>query len=145
MDKNKFLIELSESSQTHFGRMEFATQSFPQKVFSAIWSLESEVNNGGFQQFFLNSDAEVTEFLTLALKTVGAKHTAEICYRAIEIAFPMGIPSNTNEIASISMNFDSKQLSDLEEVDHDFYGYSDDLTELLFAFVISHKDAFGIS
>jgi hypothetical protein len=125
--------------------MEFAMQSFPQKVFSAIWSLESDVNNGGFQQFFLNSDAEIAAFMTPALEAVGAKHTAEIWYRVIEIAFPKGLPSNTNEITSISENFDGVQISDLEQIDQAFYSRSDDLTELLFEFVISHKGDFGIT
>jgi hypothetical protein len=47
MDKNKFLIDLSESDQTDFGRVDFASQSDPQRTFSAIWELESQVNNGG--------------------------------------------------------------------------------------------------
>lgn len=39
MDKNHFLINLSESKRTDFGRVDFAAQSEAQKVFSAIWSL----------------------------------------------------------------------------------------------------------
>jgi hypothetical protein len=53
MNKNQILINLSESKQTGFGKQEFAEQSFPQKVFSAIWAVESEVNNGGFSQYLL--------------------------------------------------------------------------------------------
>jgi uncharacterized protein DUF4375 len=52
VDKNAFLIQLSESDRTMFGKEDFATQSVPQKVFSAIWAVESEVNNGGFSQYF---------------------------------------------------------------------------------------------
>jgi hypothetical protein len=36
MTKNQILIHLSESENTKFGKEEFARQSFPQKVFSAI-------------------------------------------------------------------------------------------------------------
>jgi hypothetical protein len=53
MTKNQILIRLSESKQTKFGKEEFGRQSMPQKVFSAIWAVESEVNNGGFSQYFL--------------------------------------------------------------------------------------------
>jgi len=52
MNKNSFLIQLSESPRTDFGRVAFAEQSEPQKVFSSIWALESQVNNGGFLQYF---------------------------------------------------------------------------------------------
>ena len=34
------------------GKEEFAQQSLPQKVFSAIWEVESEVNNGGHSEEF---------------------------------------------------------------------------------------------
>jgi len=47
MDKNGFLIGLSGSDKTSFGRIAFSDQSTPQKVFSAIWDVEGEVNNGG--------------------------------------------------------------------------------------------------
>ena len=48
MNKNDILINLSESENTRFGNEDFALQTLPQKVFSAIWAVESEVNNGGF-------------------------------------------------------------------------------------------------
>jgi hypothetical protein len=39
LDKNAFLISLSESDRTDFGRVDFAIQSQRQKVFSAVWGL----------------------------------------------------------------------------------------------------------
>jgi Domain of unknown function (DUF4375) len=62
MTKNHILIRLSESDKTEFGKQDFARQSLPQKVFSAIWALESELNNGGFSQYFLNSTGDSTPF-----------------------------------------------------------------------------------
>jgi hypothetical protein len=50
-EKNSILIQLAASYRTAYGREEpFAKQTLPQKVFSAIWVLEAEVNNGGFSQ-----------------------------------------------------------------------------------------------
>jgi len=43
MNKNEILSELSESKQTKFGKEDFDAQSLPQKIFSSIWALESEV------------------------------------------------------------------------------------------------------
>jgi hypothetical protein len=48
VNKNEILINLSGSATTKIGKEEFEQQSLPQKVFSAIWEVESEVNNGGF-------------------------------------------------------------------------------------------------
>lgn len=92
MNKNRILINLSESKKTSFGKVEFAEQSIPQKVFSTIWALESEVNNGGFSQYFLNSSSETASFVVEALEVIGAPKTASICNRAIATAFPNGLP-----------------------------------------------------
>jgi hypothetical protein len=66
--KNQILIRLSQSPQTKFGKEDFATQTVPQKVFSALWDVESEVNNGGFSQYFVNSSAESAHFVADALR-----------------------------------------------------------------------------
>src|SRR5258708_4119290 len=90
MTNNEILIGLSESEMTKFGKEDFALQSFPQKIFSGVWTVESEVNNGGFAQYFLNSSAETAAFVGEALDTIGAPKTADICRRAINHAFPDG-------------------------------------------------------
>jgi Domain of unknown function (DUF4375) len=63
VNKNSILIKLSESKRTKFGKEDFGTQSVPQKVFSSIWAVESEVNNGGFSQYFRNSSSETAPFV----------------------------------------------------------------------------------
>lgn len=72
MDKNSVLANLSESDKTRFGKESFASQSTPQKVFSAVWDVESEVNNGDFSQYFFNRSAESACFAVEALQTIGA-------------------------------------------------------------------------
>src|SRR4029077_12603921 len=105
MNKNEILTDLSESEMTRFGKGEFAQQSLPQKVFSAIWAVESEVNNGGFSQYFFNSSGESASFVVEALETVGAPKTADICKRAIAAAFPSGLPQSAEEIRSAATDF----------------------------------------
>src|SRR6266480_2122618 len=100
--KNHILINLSSSDKTSFGKEEFVRQSLPQKVFSAIWAVESEVNNGGFSQYFVNSSAESASFVVEALETVGAPETASICNRAIVTAFPGGLPTTVEAIRSVA-------------------------------------------
>jgi hypothetical protein len=89
--KNHILISLSSSEKTSFGKQVFACQSDPQKVFSAIWAVESDVNNGGFREYFLNSP-ESASFVVEALERIGAPKTAAICKRAIDTAFIDGLP-----------------------------------------------------
>ena len=68
--KNNILISLSESDKTQFGKQDFESQSTPQRVFSSIWALEAEVNNGGFSQYFLNDSCETAAFVAEALETI---------------------------------------------------------------------------
>jgi len=143
MDKNGILIDLSGSEKTSFGKADFVTQTRPQKVFSAIWVVESEVNNGGFSQYFQNSSCESAGFVVEALGTVGAPKTAEICRRAIADAFPDGLPADAEEISSAANDFSEEIEEKLGELDAEFYQYPHSLTELLFAFVSKHPDEFG--
>ena len=143
MNKNRILIDLSESKQTGFGKQEFAEQSLPQKVFSAIWAVESEVNNGGFSQYFINSSAESASFVVEALETIGAPKTASICSRAIATAFPTGLPATVEVIRSIAADFPDEILEKLETLDQEFFAYPHNLTDLLFAYVSRHPEEFG--
>jgi hypothetical protein len=143
MTKNHILIGLSESDRTKFGKDNFSDQSAPQKIFSAIWAVEAEVNNGGFSQYFLNSSAETAGFVVEALETIGAPQTADICKRAIVAAFPSGLPSTTENIQSAAADFSDETLERLEPLDQDFFSYPHDLTDLLFAYVAARPEEFG--
>ena len=143
MDKNGILITLSESDQTKFGKEDFSAQSIPQKVFSSIWAVESEVNNGGFSQYFANSSNETAGFVAEALETIGAPKTADICRRAIAAAFPAGLPPTSEAISSAASEFSDEQEDELSDLDDEFFQYPHNLTELLFAYVSKHPDEFG--
>jgi hypothetical protein len=143
MNKNGILTSLSVSDKTQFGKVSFAAQSQPQKVFSAIWELEAEVNNGGFSQYFLNDSAESAAFVVEALVTIGAPKTADICKRAIAAAFPSGLPLEAELIQSAAADFSDKVLEKLEPLDEEFFAYPHNLTDALFAFVAKHPQEFG--
>jgi hypothetical protein len=143
MDKNSILISLSESEKTKFGKEDFARQSRPQKVFSAIWAVESEVNNGGFSQYFLNASAETAPFVVEALNAIGAPKTADICRRATATAFPSGLPRTVEQVQAAASDFSDEILEKLEPLDQEFFSYPHNLTELLFAYVSEHPEEFG--
>jgi hypothetical protein len=142
MTKNEILIALSASDRTKFGKEEFALQSFPQKVFSSIWEVESELNNGGFSQYFYNNIGDAA-FVAEALDAIGAPKTAEICRRAIETAFPHGLPSTPEGISSIAAGFSDETLARMDRLDTEFFAYPHDLTSLLYAYVSRHPEEFG--
>ena len=128
MDKNSYLIDLSESDDTDFGRVDFSEQSHEQRVFSAIWGLESQVNSGGFIQFFNNEEPDLVAFAPAALRLIGAVNCAEIVGSAVAVA----------------QNRDAREVADhLERLEEQFYSYPDNLTDLLFSYVAAHPQAFG--
>jgi hypothetical protein len=143
MDKNQTLITLSESDRTAFGKQDFAEQSIPQKVFSAIWAVESEVNNGGFSQYFQNSSSETAGFVADALDLIDAPRTAGICRRAVTVAFPNGLPSSPDEISSAATDLAPDVEEALSALDQEFFAYPHNLTDLLYAYVSAHPDDFG--
>jgi hypothetical protein len=143
MDMNGILIVLSQSDRTEVGKDNFGTQSVPQKVFSSIWAIESEVNNGGFAQYLLNSSCETAGFVVEALETVGATSAADISRRAIAAAFPAGLPSHAEEIRSVASEFSDEIEEKLGALDQEFFQYPDNLTKSLFAYVSKHPEEFG--
>jgi len=143
LDKNGILIALSQSDRTAIGRNNVVTQSGPQKVFSSIWALEAEVNNGGFSQYFFNDSRETAGFVVEALESVSARQAAEICRKAIDTAFPAGLPSDLAVICSMAADFSEETEAKLNELDGQFDMYPDNLTELLYAYVAAHPEEFG--
>src|SRR5207244_540104 len=114
MNKNSILIDLSESDKAKFGKEDFATQPIAQKVFSALWAVESEVNNGGFSQYLLNASCETSPFVVEALQTIGAPQTADICRRAIGAVFPAGLPPTPEAVSLAAAGLSDETLEQLE-------------------------------
>ena len=143
VDKNAFLIELSASDRSDFGRRDFVYQNPTQKVFSTVWTLEAEVNNGGFHQYFFNSGGDTANFASTALQQIGALKCAAIVERALRIVSTSPLPVDWEERQTLLDDLGDELLDRLEPLDAEFYAYPDDLTSLLFEFVRKHPEEFG--
>lgn len=91
-DPEKFLISLSERlwPVANEGLQDLSP---PEQTFILVWELEAEVNNGGFHQFFFNSDGDRAVLTPAALRQIGAEHTASIVERA-NAMFPGAPPTD---------------------------------------------------
>jgi len=143
MNKNKYLIDLSESERTEFGRVNFPEQSEPQRVFSSIWELESHVNTGGFDSYFRYVEPASIAFAPTALRTIGAKACSEVVLQAASHVFGSQAPASQDEIEQQLDALSPDAQQQLYAFDQAFMDYPDNLTELLFAYVTSHSDVFG--
>ena len=139
--KSLYLIQLSESSRTEFGTIDFGQQGYEQKVFSAIWELESLVNNGGFQGYFGNG-AVSASFATTALRAIEAHQCAAMLEEALALV-SASLPNEFEERWEAIHSLPEPVATQFEALDTRFFAYPDDLTELLFAFVSRHPEVFG--
>jgi len=96
MDKNTYLIGLAESPQARFWRLDFQDLTPAEQVFRAIWELEGQVNNGGFEQYFTNCSGDLAWFAPTALEKIRASKMAVIVQHACAV-FPNGCPADSAE------------------------------------------------
>ena len=111
-----------------------------QRVLYITQSLEGEVNNGGFSQFFFNSSGDFANEVVSAFEKIGATKTAEICKTAVSI-YGESVPLDRDERESLLIDNDEVDEI-LNDCDNAFFEYEDDLTALNYQFIINNKDSF---
>lgn len=115
-----------------------------QRVFYITQNLEMEVNNGGFSQFYCNTDGMFVNELVESFEKIGAIKTAEICKKAVSIFGD--VPVDMDKINDI-LNIDDEKIEEknstiLNECDMAFYEYEEDLEELNYQFIMKNKNSF---
>lgn len=117
--------------------------SQPEQVFYITQTLEMEVNNGGFWQFFFNADAEVFCEVESAFAEIGAVKTAEICGNA-KAAFDQEMPADRVQRMKMLNKVGMEECYEiLSNFDNAFYQYEEDLTALTYVYVQNNKNAFS--
>jgi hypothetical protein len=138
-DKNKQLCALSENPAAQFWKVSYQELTAAEKVFVSIWELEAEVNNGGFDQYFLNSSGDNAGHCVSALEKIGAFNFAALVKQAVSV-FENSTPPDDPEIRQpLVVNFSDEQKKFLNELDQKFFKYPDNLTDLLFDFVTKNR------
>lgn len=100
------------------------------KIRELIDTLEMEVNNGGFDQYFFNSTGDSAKEAAEALEAIGAHNMAAIVKRAIA-KFPGGeVPADRNARQAVLEEI-SPEREAFEELDAEFLKYPDNLAALL--------------
>lgn len=109
-----------------------------------IWTLESEVNNGGYNQFYFNSSGQFYKYLPDALKLVGANKYAELTKRGNE-TFEKENPKITQHqdgtIEGFSKSYEDNPLNKFDEEFYKLYE-TENLQQLQVDFIRKHKTEF---
>ena len=109
-----------------------------ERIVYAIGGMLTEVNNGGFNQFFFNSSGELAYDLVPALHAVGSIRFKEIAEKAVEIfgSIPsLDEGSRYSHLEKITQN-DELQLWD--ECDDDFYDCDEKIESMVIAYAETH-------
>ncbi len=143
-DINNFIIALDThiAQKCSYGEnMSVLTEA--ERVFFVTQSVEMEVNNGGFSQFFYNSSGDFANEIESAFIAIGAVKTAAICKQAVD-SFGCAIPSDADERADLLDSIDSEAFdAKLSVCDDAFFAYEEDLNTLNYEYVLAHKDQFS--
>lgn len=143
-DTNDFVIAMVEylNKKTQYGE-DMSALSGAERIFYITQTLEMEVNNGGFSQFFYNSGGDFSNELVSAFTAIEAHTTAAICQKAID-AFGCDIPADRDTRLELLDKLESDELDEIfEECDDAFFAYEDDLNELNYSFALKNKDQFN--
>lgn len=136
-DTNNLVIELDNfiGDLCAYGD-EIDTLTPSQRYFYLNQSLEREVNNGGFDQYFLNSSGDNAHDTLDSLKAIGASRTVALLQRAIDVFPDSKVPKDREERGNILQNqLPPSAREQWNELDEAFFAYEDDLNSLNLAFV----------
>ena len=100
-----------------------------EKVFLSMAKLEAEVNNGGFDQFFFNTNDEWNDILVSSAQTIKAFDIAEICEKALIIKAEYEGPEDG-------------VIEQLGECDDAFYKSKDNIESPCARYAREHRDQF---
>ena len=111
-------------------------------VFST-WTLEAEVNNGGFNQFFWNSSGEYAADAVAGFDLIGAPAYARLMRRAITIRDADRAKTEAfKQRGTLEAFSESYKGNRLSELDHEFYKLGDSLSAARIKFVRSRPAMF---
>jgi Domain of unknown function (DUF4375) len=105
----------------------------PEHVVLVVEALEREVNNGGYNQFFLN-EPEYAHDIVSALTQIGCAETARITRDATEV---LGLRPDwtTEQIQAASADMPEDADERLGQLDDEFFAYPDPIEDRLLAFI----------
>jgi hypothetical protein len=107
---------------------EFSKLNEYEKVFLVMDKLDMEVNNGGFDQFFHNTDGHYNDILVSSAEAIKAYDIAKICRKALAI-----YAKNVEE---------DSVIEELNPCDDAFYASEDSITGLSVRYAKENKEQF---
>jgi hypothetical protein len=113
------------------------------QYFYTTWIFESEVNNGGFNQYFYNTSGVFASKALKGLEVFQATTHAELLKRAITIyENEKEMHLKTKESGSIEDFSESYEKTELTKLDDEFFNIKEDLSKLRIHYIRTHLSEF---
>jgi hypothetical protein len=113
-----------------------------QAAIYALWVVDGEVNNGGFEQFFFNSSGALMDEAIAGADLVGARAQGRILRQAASV-YPGGdVPEDREERDRILQSLAASAERTLGSLDGRWYAGDRELERRMVAYVEAHPDEF---
>jgi hypothetical protein len=112
------------------------TLSDEEHTFLAVLALFSEVNNGGYRQFFWNSSRRYVPIVVKSLNRIQCERTAELTARAIAALHLKEI--NVDRVTEEIKRENPERDAELAELSREFYSFNE-ITEQLLRFIVAER------
>lgn len=111
--------------------------SAEERVVLAVEALEREVNNGGYDQFFVNSSREYAPIIADALTRIGCPKTCEVTRNALDA---LGLDELDEGGIEAAMDAESNERDEeLARCDGAYYDSGEEIDVALFEFVKANR------
>ena len=135
------VTELTDASVSRFINLGADSLSPIERLLVAIWGLEADVNNGGFNQYYFNSYGDFAAETPAHLRAIGAHQAASLVEQA-NLAFgSAGPPSDRDERQIVLDRIEGRAAEAWEALDNQFFAYPDDIAALLMAYMERNRGA----
>lgn len=118
--------------------------SVPERVVLSIEAIEREVNNGGFNQFFVNSSREFTPYIVESFNLIGCPKTAQLCSEAIAL---LGIEDlfDSDALEDAACEADDELMERFNGLDETYYaGAEEPIASKLFEFIKQNSNEISL-
>lgn len=118
--------------------------SIAERVVLAVEAIEREVNNGGFNQFFVNSSREFAPYAVESLKVIGCPQTAGLCQEAIDL---LGVEDlfDSDALDDAACDADDDLMERFNALDETYYaGAEEPIAVKLFEFIKRNKNEISL-
>jgi hypothetical protein len=118
--------------------------STAERVVLSIEAIEREVNNGGFNQFFVNSSCVFSPYVVESLNLIGCPQTAELFNKAINL---LGVEDffDSDALEDAACEADDDLMERFNALDEIYYaGAEGPIANNLFEFIKKNKNEISL-